>query len=1316
ETQPKEYVWAKTGSGKNAVEDGASLFITPQKPTVIDNWPKCHLACVNAEIGAEFSLPMDLASLATVKLFKCGSGVLGVETPDCNTPAIYNLTPVSLDENNTKFSFNLLTGTNLEKNMAFWVTIPSSVKSAGGSQMEKDFGWDFTTKDDNTLCDIDKVVITPDVATVYVKGDKAQYYSHAFGTADECNKNGQKLLSWAYNWKWSSVPPDTVASITNWDKSVSGSKIGCNSLCQHIGSQPKDAVIGLCGDNKVDEGEDCNAPEKNEATCTLNCLFPKEKKNTGTDQCSSQKSFNCCGNGAKEVGEDCDKGKENNGQSASGCSNSCLKIGTPISVNKCKEIGFTLDECLQKGAISVCGNSGNPEPGEDCDLGNDNGKDGQICTASCLTVGKKMIENPLCGNGLVELGEDMDCDTGGGDEKVDPLQWATAVGNGLVDAQKQMTATIVAGTKNKAGTDKAGTAKFILQCGFSPVDADCPVDKMAAYFGIGKNSCCYPRPTVGLIQPPVQNSVCPNTAITLKFSEEMNVGTFSSSTILGYFNIILAEATSTLSSCPSGTWQVAQETKYPQGWWNKIIAWFKHLIGQSAEAKIYCAGGVDYTLVSTTINEGTKGSPMLKTQVSLDLKNPLAYKTDYEIIVTKDVKSAAGVSLKTPYSQGFITKEKLCQIDNIKIDPEAWWFNTIKDEVVDNTPGIAEFDTKNDVDKMFSPHAYYVNKAVHGSPPQEELDSVDGYSWTYNWTIGDNSIVEKGFNLIKEAQEFKAKGKNGVTQVGAAATIDASSVIDKGSQYSATSTVQVFICENPWPAIPATGFDMTYGLGYVDAINNTNGIGPGKGWTNFKLMYCRDAGAPNDISDDLSALNSPTVLPHPNPAAPAPADPVFKEFFSSFAPSSAGVTNKNSIGLRVYSNINHLSLAKWYQADPAEAPGSPPAKGAPTPAQVGSYKALQEGRTYYVDGINSSGTNLFSNVYVFSFSDNPTAETLNIVNQLLSNFTLNVNVDDKEIVAKMYRDYQRLQDLKLISDELWSYYGEKGEYPKLTENPQLGTYLPSYTNSKWKSWQGVLGNLVKYTLPVDPLNGFYGCSSSTLNVGTPLPGVNLGPFDAETCWNATNSTFVCPLGSQVYQYETKGGADAWLKADFELPAAYIWYKSLSEIKPVGQMLGTNCSYDKKSCQSQADCAAFVDNCGTSWHCDNKVQACSKDSDCGTGSCIGTKACNISKKTCQTNADCTISNNCGGALSFQSEKSCEDLVKGESGKCGDGIVGTGEICEIGAQQYAPCIKIDLLNTVWDESKYPAKECKSAAPLALDGKMQVRVFCKVHAATG
>ncbi|MBI5023054.1 MAG: IPT/TIG domain-containing protein [Candidatus Magasanikbacteria bacterium] len=677
ETQPKESVWAQTGSGNNSVEDWAELSVSVNKPKVIDKWPDCPSACINAGIGALFSQDLDDASIKAPAITLCSVPAFN---GSCQTFLTVNPVKIATSTIDLQYSGVLSPnqyyrviiqgGENGVKGKSVAILDPEflNYQCDGEEKNCQSFSWTFRTKNETDVCDIKTVKVMPSSVIVNWIGDNASYFSQAEGAPSQCNAFGEKLNSWVYNWNWTSKETK-VATVNNFDITV-GAALGCSTACAHLGSSPA-PTGGYCGNDIVDIGEQCDPPDPFGNVCNSKCLNVNNV-NKGTLPCVDVSKQNCCGNGGPfakaEQDEDCDLGLEKNGQPGSGCTGNCLFSGTPVSFDICvNNLKMSEAKCSEVGAIAVCGN-GEIEPGEDCD-GSDN------CGKNCLWKNKKENFNSLyCGNGVVDKGEDCDF-VGVGDGKIDPWQFATAVGKGTVTNGQQKT-EIMAIAK-----EKSGAADFILQCGFSPVDAKCPVGVMTDYFGIGKNSCCYARPTVKLIQPstpPVPTNVCTNTAMTLKFSEVMDIGTFNSST-LGYFNIILAESTST-PNCPSGTFQVAQEIEKTQGWWNKIMVWFKKLLGQPAKANIYCAGGVDYTLISTTINDGTEENSALKTQVSLDLKNPLAGLTDYKIIVTKDVKSAAGLSLLMPYGAGpqippysvsFKTQKDLCKIDNIKIDPEV---------------------------------------------------------------------------------------------------------------------------------------------------------------------------------------------------------------------------------------------------------------------------------------------------------------------------------------------------------------------------------------------------------------------------------------------------------------------------------------------------------------------------------------------------------------------------------------------------------------------------------------------------------------------
>lgn len=94
-----------------------------------------------------------------------------------------------------------------------------------------------------------------------------------------------------------------------------------------------------------------------------------------------------CGNGKIEAGEQCDLG-DRNGKEGSACDATC-KTTT--------------------GGSATCGNGVvDPQKGEECDLGDKNGKEGSTCDANC----KKTLAPSTCGNGIVETDKGEQCDLG----------------------------------------------------------------------------------------------------------------------------------------------------------------------------------------------------------------------------------------------------------------------------------------------------------------------------------------------------------------------------------------------------------------------------------------------------------------------------------------------------------------------------------------------------------------------------------------------------------------------------------------------------------------------------------------------------------------------------------------------------------------------------------------------------------------------------------------------------------------------------------------------------------------------------------------
>ena len=215
------------------------------------------------------------------------------------------------------------------------------------------------------------------------------------------------------------------------------------------------------------------------------------------------------------------------------------------------------------------------------------------------------------------------------------------------------------------------------------------------------------------------------------------------------------------------------------------------------------------------------------------------------------------------------------------------------------------------------------------------------------------------------------------------------------------------------------------------------------------------------------------------------------------------------------------------------------------------------------------------------------------------------------------------------------------------------------------------------------------------------------------------STFICPQGSNIYQYETVGGASSTLKSEFELPPEFgSWVKGQGEIVPPLKL-----SIDKIYFKDADNVEQCVSNCRPSITVEGLTISCGKDgapaavpcetnplftpltielnsgtapnvrrlfnwpniqclSDCrwlwstssSTISCARKEACSTTTgdRTILTLSPVRIAPlptapvNFRDILDLQTQNTCPNTVYGIGTRCGDGIVNTaaGEECEIG----------------------------------------------------
>lgn len=291
-------------------------------------------------------------------------------------------------------------------------------------------------------------------------------------------------------------------------------------------------------------------------------------------------------------------------------------------------------------------------------------------------------------------------------------------------------------------------------------------------------------------------------------------------------------------------------------------------------------------------------------------------------------------------------------------------------------------------------------------------------------------------------------------------------------------------------------------------------------------------------------------------------------FFLISQPSGAQSNDSDAIAVRVVPNLNHFSISRWYESQGFQ--------GSPQALTVDGYEAIRDGRTIYVNAaeVDQNSKNIYSNIYLISYNQNPAPYTVDILGQIISHWKFNNNLgqdpnavsncaissaicsansdcgagqscltsgiasgtcalvtpkncsDDADCSApffcnslksKITRDLKRLGQLEDIKEALYNYKKSSGSYPVLS----AGTYLSNRSVSVWPSWSEVLlSDLAVSQNFLDPINRL---------------GVCLG-YDPKTCWNKDTHKFVSeptangltlPAGSYALAYSTNGNGSIY---------------------------------------------------------------------------------------------------------------------------------------------------------------------------------------------
>lgn len=845
-----------------------------------------------------------------------------------------------------------------------------------------------------------------------------------------------------------------------------------------------------------------------------------------------------------------------------------------------------------------------------------------------------------------------------------------------------------------------GKGIYALQCGIRS-EAACP-----AGTGLTAGGCCAPRPVIGSRYPAVIGTgICRNTEIFADFDVPIAEGSVPSAVLVAKH---VAGVTCPADSQSLDNAIAGRVDRWYDRVWNQIVAFFQPSSAMATD--VWCVGSVAGT--TEVISHGT-GS-----RVMYHVNSALEPNTDYRVYVrgvrdfaavtptTTAIRSERGVFMQQESVEWtFRTGSSICEAHDLEVD-----------------------DISAESPYLFTrhPEAHDWRATVQAISPAGGLAPIvpiREYNWTWGpWLSAKPEILPVATPDARtpEASSVSTNQKNGQSYISARFQITHDEInvpTTSGTIIETSKSAVVDLCERPWPSRALGAFTDDADSRSLRELAPMFSAGP---FYHFSTLYCMDAGAAT-ITDDLPALQ---LNPVPLTSVDR-AQGILRQYLFTF---SDPAFRSDGIGIRVASNPQHLSAAKWYAARGFS--------GAPQAKLVDGYDAVQDGSTMYISGsdLGEGASTVSSAIYIVSHNPDAKEATKKIFDQLIANFTLNTNLtthtsnvcvtatdrgdqvylQDSQAVrctadwecgaiqtsltcasdkAKMQRDRLRIGNVQSMSVSLESYRATNGRYPGL----ESGSFIQGFSTSRWSSWDQGLGS----ALPRDPVNRFVSCGRCQAADGAlgkicsengdcsggqtcaALTGTDAerNGFDPATCWNGATQRYMCPAlrnngvtvqTSHIYQYRAvDGGGRYELGVNLEaLPAASYRPALVTEVR--------RCSNTRQACTAASDCrvgttTGSCDAVGGSWlyggFCENTVY--SSSSSCSASETGSGQVCHLGETR---PAACTVNDQTGTKVQVCSD--CRAFVDGPATvctpnvQCGNGRVDSGETCDEGTLNGQP----------------------------------------------